>query len=477
MGRRLGDVELLDDAAAPPDPRAPLRHRRRVRTLLVVVAAVVVGAGVLLVVQHRLDDAADARVARAQQVAGVVDELNGPPQVAWAPDEQTSSDLLSSAASADGIVVLGHPDAGGTTATLQGLDGSTGRVLWTSTVERGAATTDAAAAPVPENPAGTGDDGVVTCGWMRGAAQTPVACLVTWPDASAGPGADAASTLAVLDASGTVGRHVHLPAGVGAASTGAALVTAAATPDGAVTVEATDPVGAPLWSTTVPASADADASALTAHAGGLVLPARTGTAGQVAAVLDADGRLVTADGTPPGTTVTLTSRGRPALTRAEGLDPLTTVQDGDDRWAESGGLPATLTTDDGSEPDLEVLTTALVGGGLSVADAAGTVWSVDTAELDPIVLDGRVYSRAGTELTARDLRTGDERWHVTLPSSQVTTTTDGRDLLVLAGDGTVTAYALRDGAQRWTAHPGDGQVQVVADRLVLRDARGITVLG
>ncbi|GAA3794969.1 outer membrane protein assembly factor BamB family protein [Cellulomonas soli] len=468
MTGRMDDVTLLEEgaSAAPTDGdgAGTTRGRGRRRVLLALAAGLAVVVVALLVVQHRLDAAEDARVARAQQVPGVVDELSGPPQVLWAPDAQTGAEMLGLAslpasARVGGTIVVGHLEAGttdGGTATLRGLDAATGQVTWTQVV---AGPAEPTAPDVPP------DLGAVQCTALHGAAGSPVACLLVWPPAA---GADedtgTVSTWVVLEAStGTVQHRTELPAGASGAATDALLVTAVREGDHAE-VTAVRPDGDAVWTAELPADASPGTSAWVS-ADGTGVEVRSD---DTTWALDARGQ-ITAPSDSALLIVGITSRGRAASTTVGTAGPVTTVVGADGPWTAAEGLPATLVVDDASDPDLEVLDSSLGGGGLlSVADSSGTLWDSTLPGFDPIVLDGRLYTHDGSHAQARDLRTGRVLWQADLPSSNVSITTDGRDLLVLGSDGTIDAYALRDGSRRWSTRiEQEGGLGVVADRLVL----------
>ncbi|GEL95886.1 outer membrane protein assembly factor BamB family protein [Cellulomonas composti] len=155
---------------------------------------------------------------------------------------------------------------------------------------------------------------------------------------------------------------------------------------------------------------------------------------------------------------------------------------------ETDSYPATIAFDDGSVPDVALLSAADGISGLEARDLRdGRVLWTGRSQNVPLVLDGTVIDASGT-VTARDARTGDALW--TVPDTSATSlATDGDQVLAISSEA-VIALDLADGHELWRTalkdidRPEGDVVQIGSyygatswgGRLVLGGPSGETVL-
>ncbi|GEL95884.1 outer membrane protein assembly factor BamB family protein [Cellulomonas composti] len=129
------------------------------------------------------------------------------------------------------------------------------------------------------------------------------------------------------------------------------------------------------------------------------------------------------------------------------LLPDGTVRDADE-------YPATIVVDDGSAPEVLLLTDSGGTGGAVARDLAtgNELWTSPDVITSAMVLDGLFVSASSTRVTARDARTGEERWSVDT-DVYPRLSTDG-DHVVAVTAANVLALDPVDGTTLWrTAVP------------------------
>lgn len=452
---RVHDVELVDDrpddGGTPPTvpaetPRAPRRRWPLVLGAALLVVLVVVGVTGQVVLDRR----DRARLAAVAAHPGGVAPLDGPPAVRWSLED---ADLYAVAQlrTPDGLL-LGVRRAESGAVEVAGADPATGDVVWRVEV------LDAAAAPRPEE----ADENLVgrVPGWCTtyGPQEHLAVCLVGDTDEPGG-------RLVVVD---TRERTVvddlaaSLPAGerpVWATVAGELVVVTTASPDG-TSVRALTVDGTQRWSTTVPEPGPDRATTQALALGDLV-----------ALVTETELTLLDQDG---ATVRTVDLDGRYVYGGDTELYVVARSQDGGgtgttivrpDGAVEIPGDLVHLTMDDGSVPGLVLASDD--GDELTAWVDGVERWSVETRDgWEALLLDGRIYLDAGTDLRALDARTGRELWvsdaTATLP------VTDGRLLLAaarVAGRGEqaqVVALDPTDGSEAWRAPAPPGTLRLYA---------------
>ena len=407
----------------------PTPATRRTLRLLVTTALVVVA---LVVGQGVLDARERSRLAALAALPGVlapvdasVHELR---RVAGEPDE-----TLVGLGPVDGVAVLVVAPDEGTDAAVVGRDRQTWRLLWRHTVDPALA-----------------DGTDVTCDAL--ADGTHLLCTSWTGDATV------ADVLTAAD--GTLVRRFTVGADL-LALTGLGVVSATASDDGTWVVTTSDPVtGAVRWRDELPARAGEGFGVRPGARDGFVL-----------AATDSWARLYRADGTvvrdvtfpdtgytqlgPRGTLLHIPSgRGRADDAPAATL----VLADGTRLGVEDYLAPDPI----GDAPDDVLLTTDTATGSLVVRDAAtGAQWwrSDDVVQLRAFDVTSRLVavgdvlvSATGQDVVAWDARTGRERWRVD-DGRPVYLGTDGSDIVLVGGDGTVAALGT-DGREAWRTGPG-----------------------
>jgi hypothetical protein len=479
-----GTVAPVDQAATEPgtarDPRG--RVRRLLRRWWPVPAVVLVA---LIAWQVVGDARTRAEVARLRETADVIGTTVTPPleSTAWGTD--ATSEVLGTGWTTDDGTIAGlvRERADGPWEVV-GLDLATGDERWRAVVAP--ATSDVEGLPPS-----------VGCAPDATPARS-LWCTVQVPVLVAPPGSTAEdawtglrfrSSLVEVDlATGDVGDAQGLPDSASAAVTGGRQIVVAPTAEG-LDVTATE-VGTTTvaWHTVLPDAIETDAGVTPSI---LVLDGYAAITGTATTVLDpADGAvLATDDGLPVARGAWLVaSQGSSATTVLGRTDGSADADAG--RSLE--GIPAHVVPDDGSDPDVLLLSVAdgtLLGELRAVDVPTGrTLWAQEgsAAATNLIVLDDTVYGSTGQTLWARDLATGRTVWETATDQSQTAgyLLTDGSALLRSetdrrAGEAVLAAYGLHDGEQRWTTPLPDGitSAAVVGDLLVGWGAAGPRVLG
>lgn len=488
----------VEAAAAGPEPA---RARRRRRLLVAGVATVVAG---LVATQAVLDARERAAYARVADVPGVLLPVGDGLEPLWPADrvvaagEWAMTTWNSPLARSDGVALGAAFDDDGV-PRAGAFDGTTGEVLWSVPL--------AGAEPLQVHDSG---------GWwihcdVTTGGRDLLACLVPLRHVPAEPVEDddpagtgsvvaTAAELVVLDAH-TRAEVLRVEVEPTATFTllGDLVVTARAAPDLSTTVAARDLLtGAEEWSrTTPPGTARAPR-----HGDPRESTPRLATLGETLLVqhgtsverLAADGTLVSTAPVDVGEqdfAFFHVARERLAVLqvyapgsgsgRALVLDP-------DGAWVElPDSEPVRLTVDDGSEPDLLLLSGRDGPGGTGEPDGIGgssglvawdvreeeVRWSLPSEPADAaLVLDGTVYlSTTQGTLVALDLEDGTELWRAEPGPDEPWpadyspgVATDGRILLLLrdrnaAGAAqvpTATAFAIGDGRRLWSQALPDG---------------------
>ena len=158
-----------------------------------------------------------------------------------------------------------------------------------------------------------------------------------------------------------------------------------------------------------------------------------------------------------------------------------------------GERPARLTVDDGSAPDVVLLSDhrageaardeVLVGRDATTGEE---LWRLTGTTGEALLVDGVVHVAQGRELRAVDARTGESRWVAQVGAPPVYLGTDGSLVVVITPDRTLRAYDRADGrpageaevAGDLTGDPsGIDQISEHAGRLLVRfrDGSGVVV--
>ncbi|MGN8245076.1 PQQ-binding-like beta-propeller repeat protein [Cellulomonas soli] len=464
-------VEPDDGPAPDPAGRDP-RLRRLRRVALAGLAVLVTG---LVVTQQVVDAQERERLTRYSDVAGVLAPLRPDAHELWRRSARTDMAFPQwSVVGPRGDLLLGGVVDTDGSVTLTAVEPDTGADVWTVDVE------------LTAGPPRTDFPGSVSClpEPAPPAASAPSAatasCLVTLPeqlvdlaseDGSTYQYALGRSALLLIDtATGEVLEHVEAPLGTQFRSLPGGYVTA--TPDvtldpawttpedippSAVTVARYDwGETTPLWTFRTTPEADGfgrnwvfgDAQQVMVESGSTVW------------LLDADdgaliGSLTGPDGYS-GSTMTIPGGGVVSSSYA-GAGPSSQMLTAAGTVTDLSGLtPVTRLVDDGSASDVVLLAemTANWSTGALVAVDARTGarrWeSEGTAGWSAIVLGGVVYTSAGRELAAVDAQDGSVLWARDLTSSDAQLLTDG-SAAILAGEGRIDAYDLRDGTPLWSS--------------------------
>jgi len=479
----LDEAEGADATDATAAPRAWVRRR----TPWLLAAAGLALAG-LLGAQSLIDAREHARLASLADVPGVLRPLHEPVGTLWHWGALSAPSLVAGdTAGRWAIAARYHPGS----VDLRGTNPDTGAVVWTTPFSLTAAI-----------PAGARDGFPsvwVRCAPVADASGTRAVCGAEI--APVGVGEPPRTPLLVVDP--TDGRvlatHV-LPAGSLWSVTGGLLLVAQATSDDAGGVRwdlrATDPVtGAQAWHRSTPTVPQVDR-----------LPIGTRVVEVGAALTSDDHRVLLtdsghawlfgADGVPRGD-LTVATDGWADLARGDTVVwnpygdvavPSGILVTGSGERVPVGGTPARLSVDDGSAPDVVLLTTGAQDATLVARDArtGAELWRADASTDRPIVVDGTVYSTGPTSVVARDARTGHERWHVHLDAEPLYLGSDPQHVVVLTDDRSLHALDLTDGhlssaadvsALLGTDTGGVDQATEYAGRLVIRfqDGSGVAV--
>ncbi|MEZ0446788.1 PQQ-binding-like beta-propeller repeat protein [Cellulomonas sp. ICMP 17802] len=488
----LAPVEL-DDADGVDDGEAPsvLLAWLRTHALSVAGAAAVVALG-LLGAQSAIDTHERERLAYLADVPGVLSPLHDPLGELWQWAPTAGSLVAGDTAGRWAIGARYH--SGG--VDLRGTDPDTGRVLWSVPFSLDAALPAAGRSEFPSV-------------WVRCTALAPThdARAVCGAEVSPVPAAGAATPLLVLDPTrGTVLASPVVEPGSLWSVTGRHLVVAKPVTDdgGGVrwTLTATDPTtGSVAWRRTTPVVP----SVHEVHVGSDVIRSEaelTSDDGRVLLTDSGHAWLFGGDGSPRGD-VTVAADGWAELARADTLVwspwrpvavPAAVLVTRDGSRVAVGEMPATPAVDDGSAPDVVLLSDGTDGrrrrdGNALVARDATTgdeLWRTEGTSGDPILVDGVVYVAHGTEILAQDARTGDVRWRARIGSTPVYLGTDGTLVIVVTANQTLRGLDLADGsparaadvARLLSRDPGGvDQVSEYAGRLLIRflDGSGIVV--
>ncbi|WP_211254594.1 PQQ-binding-like beta-propeller repeat protein, partial [Cellulomonas cellasea] len=446
---------------------------RRVRTRTVVAAAVVLAAA-LAGTQAVLDARERAEVARWAQVPGVVPALGDGLEARWEPELGDVLMMYAGAEVDDLAVGARFEDSGAQSAVA--LDPLTGDVAWrTPLTEPEPLLVDAAEnfQAVPCD-ATTGDEPLLVCLVGDRYARASVRPETYGGDTSLPAPVAQEAELVVLDvATGEVVRRTPATPSTGMRVADGTVLTASSSRDGSAEVSAHDVrTGEVRWEQELPSGtgerewAESGEPPYLEPVGDTVLV----VLGTAAARFAADGTLL---GTVPASalemgTAILPARGDRVVRQdfgAAGGEALAVLAPDGTATPLPEGRLLTPTVDDGSEPDVLLLTGAPdAAGGLLGWDAAtGTErWVVeDLLVSDVVVLGGAAYVVGfDRSLRAVELDDGSTRWRTDPPPpvpgedpvTSPTLLTDGRSLVVVGRRGEETgvqAYALRDGRPTW----------------------------
>ena len=477
-----------DDHDVPPPGRLPTWLRQH--------AAWVAGGSVVAVlalvgVQSVLDARERERLEYLADVPGVLSPLNDPPDALrqWAPSAGAAV-----AEDATGRWVIGaRYHLGG--VDLRGTDPDTGAVLWSVPFSLDAA--------LP--PGGRSEFPAV---WVR--------CTTT--TSADGPRAVCAGEVSPVRAGGAVTPLLVLDP-----TTGRTLASSSLAPDalwsvtGSHLVVATpqrDPAGAVRWTLTAtdPATGDVQWRRRTplvpeVHAvrlGDRVIRSQADLTSDDDRVLLTDSGhawLFGADGESRGD-VTVQTDGGAELARAGTLVwtpwqasavPTGVLVTRDGTRTAVGERPALLAVDDGSAPDVVLLSGDRSGGesmhdGVLVgrdATSGEELWRLTGTTGEALLVDGVVHVAQGHELRALDARTGESRWLAHVGAPPVYLGTDGSLVVVVTADRTLRGFDRDDGqlasvadvARHLARDPGAvDQVSEYAGRLLVRFRDGSGVL-
>ncbi|KGM00987.1 hypothetical protein Q760_04665 [Cellulomonas cellasea DSM 20118] len=437
-------------------------------------AAAVVLAAALAGTQAVLDARERAEVARWAQVPGVVPALGDGLEARWEPELGDVLMMYAGAEVDDLAVGARFEDSGAQSAVA--LDPLTGDVAWrTPLTEPEPLLVDAAEnfQAVPCD-ATTGDEPLLVCLVGDRYARASVRPETYGGDTSLPAPVAQEAELVVLDvATGEVVRRTPATPSTGMRVADGTVLTASSSRDGSAEVSAHDVrTGEVRWEQELPSGtgerewAESGEPPYLEPVGDTVLV----VLGTAAARFAADGTLL---GTVPASalemgTAILPARGDRVVRQdfgAAGGEALAVLAPDGTATPLPEGRLLTPTVDDGSEPDVLLLTGAPdAAGGLLGWDAAtGTErWVVeDLLVSDVVVLGGAAYVVGfDRSLRAVELDDGSTRWRTDPPPpvpgedpvTSPTLLTDGRSLVVVGRRGEETgvqAYALRDGRPTW----------------------------
>jgi len=472
----LQGVVRDDDSssAAPPadDRRASLAGRAR-RWWPVAVGVV----AVLAVTQATLATRDRSHLSHIQAMPGVARTTDASVTEKWRRDLPGSTELVQGAMVVDGMWV-GAVVAGDGTRTIQAVDPATGATAW-STVLAGP---EPAATGVPTPTCGlTGPTGTV-------ADPPAVVCLVpsgyVTPDASTSSTSPEPSSARVVVVDPTTGavaaERATAPSSALAVDAGVVYV-AEVTPDGLGVLSATDPgTGAVRWTFTtpqaLPTTPDRPLHVRVSALDGHVL---VGSEQGVAWLLSSDGTLEREVTDVAGATLVSPRTGVLALQTWSGASsPVLRVLRGDDGSSVGPairGHVVTPTVDDRTAPGL-VFTR---GSQLTAWDAATGEerWSAPVSSTmgNLALLDGRLYQSTPIGIRALDATSGALLWQkriLTLTGSShlPTVVSDGRAVFMLeaASIRRLVAFDPTDGSRMWASLLPEDTVDltVVGDRIV-----------
>ena len=488
----LAPVELDDEEHRPaPTTCAPGADvGATARAWLAGAAAALLLA--LVGVQTVLDARERERLEYLADVPGVLSPLNDPPGALrpWAP----SAGALVAEDSAGHWAIGARYHLGG--VDLRGTDPDTGDVLWSVPFSLDAA--------LP--PGGRSEFPAV---WVRctTTASTDGPRAVCAGEVSPVPAGGAVTPLLVLDpASGTTLATASLAPGSLWSATGSHLVVATPERDAAGSVRwtlvATDPAtGDVQWRRQTPLVPEVHAVRL----GDRVIRSRADLTSDDDRVLLTDSGhawLFGADGEPRGD-VTVETDGWAELARADTLVwtpwqafavPAGILVTRDGTRTAVGERPARLAVDDGSAPDVVLLSSDRSGGdslhdGLLVgrdATSGEELWRLTGTTGEALLVDGVVHVAQGHEVRALDARTGESRWVADVGAPPVYVGTDGALVVVVTADRTLRGFdraggqlaSVADVARHLARDPGGvDQVSEYGGRLLVRfrDGSGLVV--
>lgn len=448
----MHQVELVEDdgppagATAPsvpaPRPRRSRRwHRRAWPVPLLLVAAVLVSARVGDVAEH---ERADRRLSAAQGVDGVLSEITE--DIAFVPLSDDGWVAVVRGVRVHDVVVGPTSPVGPHPGRFLGVDALSGEVLWTWQPDQEPGTATASA----------GYTGTATSCWQAG---DDVTCAGTHRPATEDEVAGTPASTRVLTFEPATGEVLadsrHDGAAVGHGDEGL-TVLAETTPKGLSVTALRTATGEPTWAIDLLAAVDAPAHALSSGLPVVAVSARTVRVltSYHAWVLDPGDGAVLAEGEAAGGA----RLGRTAV--GGGADWSLLSADGEHLGALSGS-PLPLRVDDGSAPEVELVGPQGNGYSALAAHDAGdgsTLWTEEIPDFTGsggILLDSVLYHGAPDELAAWDVRTGERRWTVELPTAeQAGMVTDGNLLVTLAvvdGRSSVVARSTETGERLWHA--------------------------
>lgn len=483
----LAPVELEDAADTPPPPPGGLPTWLRQHAARAAGATAVALAG-LLALQALLDAHERARLEYLAEVPGVLSPLHDPPGAlrSWAP----SAGALVAEDPAGRWAVAARYDLGG--VDLRGTDPRTGDVLWSEPFSLDDALPPGGRSEFPSV-------------WVRCTTTTSpggpraVCAAEVSPVRSGG----AVTPLLVLDpATGRTLASPTLAPGSLWSATGSHLVVA--TPhrgtagDVRWALTATDPAtGDVRWRRWTPVVPEVHA----ARFGDRVIRSQADLTSDDDRVLLTDSGhawLFGADGEPRGD-VTVETHGWAELARADTVVwtpwqafavPAAVLVTRDGTRVPVGERPARLAVDDGSAPDVVLLTDGENTGEESFVGRDATsgeeLWRLGGTTGDALLVDGVVHVAQGRDVRAVDARTGESRWLADVGAQPVYLGTDGETVIVVTGDGTLRGLGRADGrltsvadvARHLARDPGRvDQVSEHGGRLLVRfrDGSGIVV--
>jgi outer membrane protein assembly factor BamB len=401
----------------------------------VVVALVATASSVVQVVRER------ARLAQLAGVPGVVAPVVGPVNELWATDRQPD---LAGAHDVGGVMVDTWSGPDGT--VVRGVDPRTGSDVWSRTLEGAGSHVGRCA---------------LADGPVSGTDRAVLVCLVVDAATSADAGARSVPTQVHLDVldprTGAVLSTLPAAPTDVIAGLGADIVVARVLAGG-VQLSRIDPrTGSVAWTTdlTRPAGVGASSTGLRVFAGHVVVDAGA-LAWEVSGTGVVQGHW---SDLPTSTTWAIWRTTGGHLLRATfapfgGETTVTDLRTGV-RVVASGTVQDLVGVDDGSAPDL-----LLVGGARLTAwdlSTGAERWHVDGPADSVVVLDGIVYSVSSNVLRAQDAETGVVRWvrrnhYGPMPTLE----TDGQSLYVATISAssvasTLRAVSLSDGSLVWTS--------------------------
>ncbi|GAA3794976.1 outer membrane protein assembly factor BamB family protein [Cellulomonas soli] len=500
----MADVELIEDGEHPrgarrtdaatqgadkavavtgPDASAagspPDQQRRRLRRLALGGVGVLVAG--LVVTQQVVDARERARLTQYAEVPGVLAPVRSDAQELWRASPETDAAFAQrTVPTLVGDVLLGGTVATDGLLTLGAMDPDTGRSLWSVAV------TMPGDPPPAQNPAWVSCQEPTAAASPASPAAAPppggtAVCTVEVPqqtvEITTSDGGTyqsfvgRAALLLVATATGEVLERVDTPLGTDVAAAPGGYVTVTPdvvldpawnepedVPDGGLTI-ARYAWGAtsPRWTSRTPVQdyavdqswAAADARQVAVRSGGTVWLIDAADGSLLGSLAGTDGYSGSTSALPGGGVVS---------SYFGGTGPTSRMLTADGTTVDLKGLTTvTRIADDGSAPDLVLMAQMNQDwsrGTLVALDArtGEERWrSETTSGWSVVVLGGVVYTADEDELAALDARDGSARWtHELEHGGDAQLLTDGSSA-ILAGQGRVDAYDLRDGEPLWSS--------------------------